>query len=261
MDVITRDSVTPSVKRETRRIQVKELPSKFKPYPQGTEIYFYTYSIGELEECTEIFESEDIDKLRSAYKGIECVGIKPEQLDYQDLIYIMILRKLTTFHNTLFTFEYDCPKSDCGKHVKQDLKLDSLEFNDLPEELVSLPIKYTLKEGVNAGKQLILNTVTAEKFIEFAKLDLPQTDSSYLAMTVQDMSIPEALELIKTVSGDDLEVLFTVRELLDFGEQKVAIKCPHCERESSSNVEVLSQLAIPFRRDRKSILSEIYASS
>lgn len=263
MEVLTRESseVVQKPQRETRKIRVIELPSKFKPYPIGVEIYYHPFSIGELEASAELFESDDVEKLRSAFDGIECVGMTPNMLDYQDLVYIMILRKLTSFNESQFTLNYDCPKQDCGLRVEKTMRLDEIDFNDLPEELVKLPIKFKLEQGENSGKELVINTVTAEKYIEYMKLDLPVVDSTYLAMTVQNMTIPEAIEVIKTVSGEDLQVLLELREILDFAEQHVKVECPHCKKSSTLNVEVLSQLAVPFRRDRRDIMSKIYASS
>ena len=125
-------------------IEVKELPSEFKGYPQGTKISFSPLTLEELEALN----SADIDPARAIamlLKAIHCTTLPSEELYYWDVMFIGIQRKLLAFGDSRGTIYNRCP--ECGKLVSKTFNLTELEFKQM--EAPALPMKMKV-----AGKDL-----------------------------------------------------------------------------------------------------------
>lgn len=268
MEIVKRDSVkadnasseevTPvdkaTVESTSPFVEVVELPSLFKPYPSGTRISFKPYSFGEIEDWSTASRGSFRKKIEMGLAGIETVGIDKMDLDYQDYLYIMVLRKLSTFSSTTFIIRYTCPK--CGEYVELHPNISDIEFEDI-ESIVDLPLDITLSDGT----ELTLNTLTVRDALFLEENELSDSTAANFAVKIKNMEYQVAYDLLRNMTnGDDMDVLDVLAKELDFGTQKAELVCPKCEKPSQITVNGIAKLAEPFRRTKESILNSIIAS-
>ena len=135
-------------------IVVKELPSEFKGYPQGTKISFKPITLEELEALN----SDEIDPARAVamlLKSIHCTTLPSEELYYWDVMYIGIQRKLLAFGNTRGTIYNRCPK--CGNLVSKTFEYTDLEFKQMSAP--ALPMRLEV-----CGQKLDFSVLTMKDF-------------------------------------------------------------------------------------------------
>lgn len=116
-------------------INVDELPSMFKLYPNNVEIYYRTYVYDEV-----VFLSESVVpyyvKIMVLLDGIEVKNMDKLNLTYYDFLYINFLRKLSFLNSKEYYFEYFC---NCSKEkIKHTFDLESIV--DFKELEVDFPI-------------------------------------------------------------------------------------------------------------------------
>lgn len=88
-------NVTPNTAAGAPEIEVKELPSKFLPYPKGTKITYRPYLFGEVKKFNQGQQSTSQAWALIA-SGIKC-SFDVNELTLSDLRYIGLLRKISTF--------------------------------------------------------------------------------------------------------------------------------------------------------------------
>jgi hypothetical protein len=189
-------------------IQVDVLPSKFLPYPEKSEIYFKSYTFGEISKMSQskVNASKKIDM---ALEGIQTKGFNKDNISYFDLQYISLLRRGSTFSTSDFSIRYTCrnkevekegdgeEKTERCKHENFEiLPLTNFEFIDL--EIPKLPI------NVNFSNKKVKFNVDIEKF-------------------------EEAYEFIQEVTGTDLVWLKKIDVLLNHGLKPFKLECRDCK--------------------------------
>ena len=123
-------------------VVVKELPSGFKGYPEGTKISYKPITLEELEALN----SDDIDPARAVamlLNAIHCTTLPSEELYYWDVMYIGIQRKLLAFGNTKGTIYRRCPS--CGNIVSKSFDIDVTYQINIKKEDINLLNNYNYK--------------------------------------------------------------------------------------------------------------------
>ena len=186
-------------------IEVKDLPSHFKCYPEGTEIYYEPIKIGELSALNggSTIVQRGMEFLINA---IHCNTLPAEELAYFDVIYIGVLRKLYAFGDVKGTIGKRCPK--CGAVVKHEFSYTDIEFLEI-DDVVDFPVIATI-----GGEELEFGLITYKDFMDINPQD---GISGVYAHMVKNKSYEDALDIINNVYGEDIHVLQAIEHYLTYG--------------------------------------------
>lgn len=227
-------------------INADQLPSRFLAYPANSSISYKPYSFGEVERWSHgkmTFEQ----KIALTLDNIETRGMTKGQIIFEDLLLIMVLRKLTTFSKNQFRLAYTCP--GCLDYIDQPRELNEIVFEDLTE-IEELPITLTLPDG----DYLEFSPFTVDDMLYCRKISPERSSEVELPKMVRNKEYKVASEVIQSQTDPDvIQALQLVDEMLDFGRQYIKCKCGKCGHEAEVTVKGVSQLAEPFRRDEVSI--------
>lgn len=193
-------------------IEIKELPSGFKPYPKNSKIFYSPITLKELS----ILNTGTLN-IEQGYQflldSIVTQGFDKNELAYFDLVYIGIQRKLTAFGDTKGVYEIICPK--CGQEIRYEFEYTSLEFKEL--EIDELPIKLKLN-----NEELHFGLITAKDFFNIQNSEDIAEVYSYM---VKNKPQKEAKEIIENLTGKEAKVLMYLGQILDYGIKPLQIKC------------------------------------
>ena len=194
----------------TSRIRIDELPSGFKPYPDGVSLWYRTYTFDEVDEFNETAQhwSEDlVGGLEFLAKGVEAQGMEKEDLTVQDILYIGLLRKLSTFGTQEFSVHVDHPE-DGSRHVVV-FSLGDVEFDDL--DVPDLPVVVDTREG-----PLHFSPLTLRGYAQTADKEKPNSRQVLAAQCV-NLEYGEARKIIGDSTGEDMLALMEADRLLKHG--------------------------------------------
>jgi hypothetical protein len=191
-------------------IEIMDLPSKFRPYPEGTRIFYAPMTLEEVE----VLNSGTINTARALkflLAAIHCDTVKPEDLAYFDVVYIGVQRKLTALGDVRGSISKQCLV--CGQITTHDLIYTELEFKTLD---FNLPAKTTIR-----GQALEFGILSVKQLFE-----LPDNDiiAVYAAM-IKNKTYEEAYELLSNTTGKDVLKLQAISRALDYGIEPIKTPC------------------------------------
>ena len=212
---IAKDQETTNKLVQVPLIEVKDLPSRFKCYPEGTEISYEPITLGELDALNSgsINIQRGMDFLINA---IHCNTLDPKDLAYFDVIYIGVLRKLHAFGNVKGTIAKRCPS--CGNIVKHEFDYTEIEFIEIADD-IEFPVTATIN-----GVDLEFGLIT---YSEFLQIDPKDGIPGVYARMVKNKSYEEALEVIKSAYGEDIQVVKAIEHFLTYGIKPFIETCQH----------------------------------
>ena len=223
-------------------IDIKELPSEFKGYPQGTKISYKPITLEELEALN----SDDIDPARAVamlLKSIHCTTLPVEDLYYWDVMYIGIQRKLLAFGDTKGTLYNRCSK--CGQIVSKTFNYTDIEFKQM--EAPALPMRMDV-----CGRKLEFGLLTMKDFLQ---IEIGQGELGVYARMIKNMDFEEAYEMVKNATGVDIKKLRFVDKQLDYGIKPFFVECDntievenpdHSKKSIPCNNRVVMEVRSPF---------------
>ena len=110
---------------------VNDIVTKYKLYPEGTEIYARPLKVIEVKKLASLSESNaDFilnDILKKATRGLNV-----EEMYVADKIYLTLFLRANTFKDSSYVVNYMCPK--CEKETSYHFGLDLLKINFLPDD-------------------------------------------------------------------------------------------------------------------------------
>lgn len=232
-------------------IEVLQLPSKFLPYPDGTKVFYKPYTFGELEKISgSNLSFSEMSKI--IMSGIETHGITKMDLDYQDYLYLAVLRKLSTFSKSNYHISFKCPH--CQQQVDCSPELSSIEWSEM-EGVPELPLLVNI-----AGMDLDMSSLTVEDVSLLENQGLVKSDIAVIAGMIKNVEFKSAMEIVENLDdGEDIAVLTMAKELLDFGNQTTTIVCPNkeCKKPVKVTVRGIAKLAEPFRKSPEALLNRL----
>lgn len=217
----------------TSQIQVKELPSEFKGYPEGTKIYFKPLTLEELEALN----SDEMSPERAVallLNAIKCTTLVSHDLYYWDVMYIGIQRKLLAFGNTKGTIYRRCSK--CGNILSKTFEYTEIEFKQM--EAPALPMKLEV-----CGKKLEFGELTMKDFLQ---IDAEQGALGVYARMIKNMEFEEAFDLVKNATGTDIKKLRFVDKQLDYGMKPFHVKCENIVNKKPCDNDMVMEVQSPF---------------
>lgn len=232
-------------------IVVEQLPSRFKAYPEGCTIKYVPYTYGETIQFIQSKYTVK-ERLNFVLKGIRASFNKMD-LCLDDVFYIDILRKLSTFGAGEYTIPYTCEK--CGNASTATLVMDVdlkknasvLDFNESKcEEFPNLTL--------TNGRELEFSHLTIGKFIELLDSGLQDEPLGYIAAQCTTFKkTKDAYKEFFNITYDDGVELQQVGEALKIGIKPIQAACVARDKESNecghvNEVEVNGLTLIgPFR--------------
>ena len=244
-------------------LDIKKLPSRGVPYPPSSTLKYKTYTFGEVQEAS-TSNWDIVDSIKLALKGIEAGGgLDKYQLTLLDVLYIGILRKVSSMNELRFEMPYIC--RGCMKQTKAIFTEKDIEFRDLSHEIESLPIEADI-----AGKVLQFSPMTVKEFLDlhsgrYKNVIGGKVDKiSIYATMIKNLKFEEAYQLLKTNrNNDDNEVLEEIDRLLLHDMKPLIATCSEevenedgekskCGFQNALKLEGREALIRPFREGKRS---------
>ena len=252
--------------------KIKELPSSYKAYPEGTEISVRPLKHGEVVNYSERRDKiidilEYFDK-RKVIKGIDIWDITVGDWQFLELTIVAASYIAPTFSFTGPECE-DCKKKmeASEKEEKEVISVpgfptidrkklpERFKVNFLPSELVfnSVDDKVKIPVSIDLDNE---NTVD----LDFFRLrHYKEMLEKKLKGRDEEIAIAAGVNLEDDVTTQDAWVMEEAYKLMDHGlANKITLKCPSCNKEIEKEVdwEILS--LIPFHGDEKSVGKRIH---
>lgn len=118
--------------RIRRAVEVPEVPSGKRPYPEGVVISYSPYSVQDMEDLNNN-DISDYDKYRIQLEGIYTSGMSPLELTFSDFTFICDARHVQALGDVYFKYPYVCRV--CGKPGLYSFTLGEVGFASLKSEL------------------------------------------------------------------------------------------------------------------------------
>lgn len=231
----------PSVK-----VLCKDLPSHGVPYPQGAWITHRPYMFGEVKQISNS-KLDNVNSYEYILEGVDC-SFDKYKLTVPDVLYIGLLRKLSTLGTTEIIARYKCNK--CDKPGQFIFKTDDLQFDDLKAS--KLPIVVDMSFG-----EVHFAPITVAEYLQLAKMDKVDDEISMYAVQAKNLKHDDAYKKFFNANPEDASLLLEVDNLL-YHSLSPFVK--HCQNETTKGVKCNhpikveldggQALLMPFRRDQ-----------
>lgn len=228
-----------------------ELPSKSLAYPPNIQVKYRGFIVGEVKKISESKNMSTRDRMDILLDGISVEGMDKYDLTLNDLMYIALLRKISTLGDRPLTAQYTCGK--CFHKGAHHFELSALEFKDMvaPE----LPVTVDLKSIKNVS----FSPMTVRQLLELSEAGKDEDDLAIVAKTCINHDYDEVYKAVYNAGLDDVELLDEVDDAMEHGVKPVKIKCAgeKCTNEMELEVDGEKTLFMPFRRSKQPSASRL----
>lgn len=210
--------------KELPVMDVKNLPSKFLPYPAGAKIRYRTYGWGEIQLISD--SKRDIKgNAKLILEGIE-TSFDKESLTLGDFMWLSLLRLLSSFNTSKFKATVKCKA--CGNMVTHISECKDLEFEDITAKKLPVSIDInsrTLDDGAVIDK-LVFKPLTIGGFFDLID-DTSDTKYNIKLMALQciNLSYENAKKVLLNLSFDDVKYINKIDKLLNHNVKSINIQC------------------------------------
>lgn len=234
------------------QIEVTQLPSGFLSYPKGVKIQYRPYVFGEIKKFNQSNQSK-LDTYQMALDGVSVTGMPIDSLTFPDVIYIALLRKISSLGDTSFSLSYKCRY--CDKTNTVSINHTNVGFTDM--EIKELPIVATLSNGTEL--EFGLFTFANYKALQEKTRSNPtiNEDMYAMALTVQNMSADDAYQAIYNSTLKDGAILDYVDHLQYHNVAPLTLKCEGCKHGNKVRLTGGDVLIGPFRESPEYVKSRV----
>lgn len=254
--------------------EVKEIPSRFISYPEGTKIFIQPYSFGESFNI-QMVGQHNTNMMREILNGVKVEGMPKNLLTPQDILFLGLYRNLASSLHNKIDIQTTCPKCLHENHTIKTL--GSIKFKDVDDfDRDVYPLKvtfndYTMWFGFISYKdfEFCLNRYKGSKIHQLAlqvvKYQKNGTDeiiekpafnpnSSKESATIAiERYIDKVRHILHYMVDEDKDTLTEVVEILEnYGLKPIDIICEDalCKHEYDVNLEDKGVLVMPFREHK-----------
>ena len=159
--------------------KIKDLPSKYKLYPEGTVIRGKPLKVLDVKLLSTIDENNFNEIINDVLK--RCVtGINPQDLLVPDKLYIIFWLRANTYKDSGYSVEFSCPK--CKKQSSYDFSLDTLNVINIkdgydPDKEITLP---SGKDKLKFRYQRVKDEFLIEEFVNKEETSVVKFDRDIL---------------------------------------------------------------------------------
>jgi len=232
---------------------IKDLPSRYKLYPEGTIIYGRPLKVLEVKQLGQMTE----DNSNSVINGVlrtATKGLNISDLLVADKVYILFWLRANTYKDSGYRVDFDCLK--CGQDSNYAFSLESLDViyldkfdeyipNNLPISKDEVILKFQTVRDTNEVDDLLLKTMgnPLEKYDE----DLLATASTILSINGEEnKSLKQRYNYLVSLDSGDFTVIENNTNLPEIGVSTVInVKCGKCGETSIAGLSFRSEFFIP----------------
>lgn len=254
--------------------EIKELPSRFIPYPEGIKIFAKPYTYGAALNI-EMVGRSNVNTMREILSGIKVEGLQKNLLTPQDILFLGIYRNLMSSKHDKIEINSICPK--CLKENKTVKTLKAIKFEAIDDfDKSCYPIEvdfdnYTMWFGFLTYKDFDFcltrykGVTIYQQALQVLKYKDKTTNEefekpAYNAQSgkKEDIARIEAyLEKVRHILynfvDEDADALVEVIKLLEnYGLKPIEIECEDetCKHQYTINVDDNNVLIMPFRSSK-----------
>jgi hypothetical protein len=234
---------------------VTKLPSQGKAYPPGVSVRYRPFIFGEVYQI-----SESKFTTREAYDyiltGVEVEGMDKLDLTLADVMYIGLLRKISTMGSSEIIAKYHCTK--CGRPSSIVFKTTDIEFEDM--QAPKLPIEGTFTFG-----KLKFSPITLRQYYILLEKGKPTDPVALYAVQSIGTEFDATYKTLFNVSTEDTRLLLEIDRYLNHGLKPLIKACPQklddagtkCGARVEIELDGGQALLLPFRTDEQSTANRI----
>lgn len=223
------------------------LPSKGMLYDlesegKGWTLNYRPYTLGEVKKLSQSNLSYK-DKLLMALDGVEA-SFDKRSITLSDLVYISLLRRISSFGNNGFIVGSVCPK--CGEKSESKVFEESMEAKDI--EAKALPI--TVKD--KSGTEFKFVPLTIGRFLDILQAGQQTEDLRLMAGCCVSHDPDDAFNMFESMDQNFGKALQQVDKYLDHNMLDVEVKCTNLECGHKKKVKPVGgqALLLPFRGNK-----------
>jgi len=231
-------------------LKLDSLPSKSLSYPNTSTIKYRPYTFGELKRFSQSKGLTFRENLDICMSGIE-TSFDKNDLTLSDVLYIGVLRRLSTLGTSKVQCPYVCPL--CHTPNTRILEMTDLEFEDL--QVPELPLVAEFSFG-----ELEFQPITVGNYQKLIQLGKDEDEVAGMAMQCIDLDFDKALELFGSAVHDDAELLNEVDKVLFHGLKSIPSTCKNsgCGFVAQIELDGGQALLMPFRERAVDVKSRIH---
>jgi hypothetical protein len=237
----------------TIELSPPKLPSGGKCYPRNVKVSYRGYLFGEIQNFNASKNLSLADILKRTLDGIAVSGMAKESLTFPDVLYIGVLRKLSSVGTSEFSIKHICKK--CGTVNERRFGYVDLSFNDMEFEGEALELQLSnnktfLLSPLTVGDVLKLKSGYASKF---RKEDLSGDRIANFSIMVRNAEFDEVYkELYNLTDIDDRDALLEIDKIFNHDLKPLEVVCSNdkCKFEDKLVIEGREALIGPFRGGR-----------
>lgn len=231
-------------------LSVRELPSKGLTYPEGGFIKYRPYSFGEVKKTSGDKNISTKDGFLKVLEGVEC-NFDKNILTVSDVLYIGLLRKLSTLGSVKVTVPYKC--ESCSTENREVINTQELEFEDIKfDRSNQFPVIAELSTGTYQFKPL-----TISAFFNAIDAGKGNDEVGLIAACCVSHSFENSYKVVDGALGEDAEIINEVDSLLYHGLKPVPSKCRKCGNIIQIELDGGQALVLPFRETRTTARNRI----
>lgn len=256
--------------------EVKELPSRFAGYPEGTKVYAKPYTYGSALNI-ELVGKNNINTMKEILSGIKTEGMPKNLLTPQDILFLGVFRNLMSSMHDKISIESYCPK--CLHLNKTVASLKDIKFKEIEDFDASVyPLEvdfndYTMWFGFVSYKdfdfclkryrghkmyQLSLQVLQyknkqTEELIKKPNFNANTNDKKDTALI--EMYVEKVRTILYNLVDEDKDTLEEVCRILeDYGLKPLEVQCedPLCGDKYTVDFNDDNVLVLPFRETQQS---------
>jgi hypothetical protein len=232
-------------------IAVEKLPSKGIAYPKGTQVQYRPFLFGEVKQLSGSKLSVK-ESYMHILKGVEA-SIDPMDLTLADVMYLGLLRKISTLGSTEIVARYTCEK--CRKPSRIVFKTDEVEFDDI--KAPGLPMEVDFSFGT-----VKFSPLTLRQFLDLYEAGKSEDDTALFAAQALEGDFEDLYKKFFNAGPSDSAMLMDVDQYLYHGLKPLTRPCPTLvddpqgggQKRCGNRVEIEldggQALLMPFRPDR-----------
>lgn len=221
----------------TVTIDPKNLPSLGMPYPENSTISYRPFVFGEVKKISSSVGLTQKDIFCLLLEGID-TSFDKNLLTVNDVLYIGVLRKISTMGASKFSLEFSCPQ--CKQTNKSVLGSGDLDFEEMMAK--KLPVVATV-----SGIKYKFTPLNVGDLISLIDADKHRDDVYVFSKQCRNMTTSQAYNAIYNCNSEDSIIFDKVDRYLSHKLKPVSAKCQNCESEIKISLDGGQAIMLPFR--------------
>lgn len=248
------------IKQELDYFPIEDLPSKYKFYPEGTQILGRrSLTVSEVKKLSYINESNVEHIINTVVSGA-IKGIRFEDLLDDDKMYVIFWLRSNTYCEPGYSVPFYC--QSCNSESTYDFDLDNLQIKYVSDEYQS-SVKLTNGDELEFRPVTVKGKQSIEKFIKNQQTQFNQNisdeDYDFLNIAQQIASVngevkPLSVKFAWLKTQLNPMLLSQIQTVIDdnsFGLKSVLqVKCNKCKEDSLAGVTFRGDFFVPKYRPR-----------